>query len=469
MTTRTRLGALAATAVLAAAGGLITATPASAATCASTSWTARYFANTSFSGTPKLTACDTAIAEDYGYGDPVGVTLPKDNFSVRWSLTRDFGSGGPFRFSAATQDGMRVYVDGVRRIDLWKNVSTTARKTVDLNIPAGPHTIRVDYVAWTGQALARFTYAPRTEATVDTVAPLTPTGVTAAYDRTTAKTTLSWAANKEMDLAGYRVYRRLSSTQWARVSGSALLTSRSFGDAPPATGQTFLYEVRAVDKAGRESAGSTDVSAATVDRTAPAAPRGVTAVFKAGTGIVVSWTPSPGSDVTRYQLHRNGHLYQDRVQGSSTYTDMTVEHGSTYSYTVVAVDAAGNKSPASGSASATTDGDLVAPAPVSGLKATPRQDGVFLEWTPNTEPDLKRYEVFKAEKYDDGDGGFVWLAHRVEYLGEDAVSFLHGSEADGETVMYAVIAVDDWGNQLGVEDGTVNWVEVTELGSPAAG
>jgi hypothetical protein len=120
--TRTRLTALAATATLAATGGLITAAPASAAvTCASPVWRAQYFGNSTFSGTPKLTACDSAISENYGYGDPTGVTLPKDNFSVRWSLTRDFGSGGPFRLSAATQDGMRVYVDGVRKIDLWKN------------------------------------------------------------------------------------------------------------------------------------------------------------------------------------------------------------------------------------------------------------------------------------------------------------------------------------------------------------
>ncbi|HEY9371451.1 MAG TPA: hypothetical protein VIU94_23930, partial [Streptomyces sp.] len=99
--TRTRLGAAALTAALATAGGLLTATPASAAvTCTSPVWTAQYFANTSFSGTPKLTACDSAIAENYGNGDPAGVTLPNDNFSVRWSLTRDFGSGGPFRLNA---------------------------------------------------------------------------------------------------------------------------------------------------------------------------------------------------------------------------------------------------------------------------------------------------------------------------------------------------------------------------------
>jgi len=562
--TRSRLGAAALTAALATAGGLLTATPASAAGCTSPIWTAQYFANASFSGTPKLTACDSAIAENMGSGDPAGVTLPNDNFSIRWSLTRDFGSGGPFTFNAATQDGMRVYVDGVRKIDLWKNVSTTVRKTLNLSIPAGKHTIRVDYVAWTGHAYAGFTYAPRTAASVDTVKPLPPTGFTAAYNATTLKTTLRWAANKEMDLAGYRVYRRLSTAGWAKVSGTSLLTTPSFLDAPPATGQTWLYEVRAVDKAGRESTGSLDVPVTTADRTGPAAPAGltatdgqgglalawqpvadaakytvlrqqrtepghptapvtqvatvpsaswtdtavaertgytyyvsatdaagntsatrtavsathgdyapapatkVTAVFEPRTGVIVTWTPSTSNDVVQYHLYRDGQLYRDQINGS-TYKDVAVSHGSTYTYTVVAVDEAGNQSTVSGPVSATTDGDLVAPAPVTGLKATAREDGVSLEWTPNTEPDLKRYEVFKAEKHDDGEGGFVWLGHRVAYLGEDATSFLHGSAADGETVMYAVIAVDDWENQLRVDDETVNWVEVTELGTPTEG
>ena len=57
------------------------------------------------------------------------MTLPRDNFGVRWSMSRDFGSGGPFALSAAAQDGIRVYLDGVRKIDLWSNVSATRGKS----------------------------------------------------------------------------------------------------------------------------------------------------------------------------------------------------------------------------------------------------------------------------------------------------------------------------------------------------
>ncbi|GGT84154.1 hypothetical protein GCM10010272_30800 [Streptomyces lateritius] len=91
----------------------------------------------------------------------------------------------------------------MRRIDLWKNISTTQKKTVNLTLPAGRHTITVYYAAWTGAANVAFAYAPVTSATADKVRPLVPTGATVAYDRALNRVTLKWAANKEMDLAGY--------------------------------------------------------------------------------------------------------------------------------------------------------------------------------------------------------------------------------------------------------------------------
>ncbi|MEU2233976.1 fibronectin type III domain-containing protein [Streptomyces vietnamensis] len=468
--TRNRLSALAVTAALAASGGLLTATPAAAAvTCTSPVWTAQYFANTTLTGTPKLTACDSAIAENYGLGDPAGVTLPKDNFSVRWSVTRDFGSGGPFSFAAETQDGIRVHLDGVRKIDLWKNVSTTQKKTVNLTIPAGRHTLRVDYVAWTGTANVKFTYAPNISSVVDKVRPLAPTGATVAYDKTLNKATLRWAANKEMDLSGYRVYRRLStSTTWTKISSAtALVTTPSYVNSPPPTGQTYLYEVRAVDKAGNESYGSADLTVASVDRTPTAAPTGVTATDDA-TGVFLAWQPVTGA--VKYTVHRQRTGTTDPVAQVATgvtatkWTDTAVTEETGYTYWVSAVDAAGNAS--ARTAVTATHGDYTAPAPVAGLKATPREDGVLLEWTPNTEPDLKRYEVYKAEQMDDGDGNLVWIAHRVEYLLPTASSYLHESAADGEHVLYGVIAFDTSENQIYVDDPSLNWVEVTELGTP---
>ncbi len=77
----------------------------------------QFFANTTLSGTPRKTDCDSMINESWKNGAPA-TGLPSNDFSVRWTVTRDFGSGGPFALATEAQDGIRVYVDGKRKIDL---------------------------------------------------------------------------------------------------------------------------------------------------------------------------------------------------------------------------------------------------------------------------------------------------------------------------------------------------------------
>ncbi|MEU1268234.1 PA14 domain-containing protein [Streptomyces sp. NPDC005799] len=252
--------AVATAAVAAMAGGLVSVatSPASAAACAANTYTRQFFANTSFSGTPKRTDCDTAVSENWGSNSPGVSGVSKDNFGVRWTMTRDFGSGGPFEFTASGQDGIRVYLDGLRKIDLWKNGSSTVSRTVDLTIPRGTHTLRIDYVNWNGAAAVKFAYTPRTSAAVDHVAPLTPTGLSIARDADAKRNVLRWSANKEMDIAGYRVYRR-TPDQTSFGSPIARVAGTTFTDTT-AGGTTHLYEVRAVDMSGNESAGTSDVS-----------------------------------------------------------------------------------------------------------------------------------------------------------------------------------------------------------------
>ncbi|MGW2786902.1 fibronectin type III domain-containing protein [Streptomyces populi] len=385
MKTPTRLRLVAAVAVtLATSGGLLAvdAAPAAAADCASPVFKRQYFANTTFSGTPKKTDCDSAVNENYGNGDPAGVTLPKDNFSVRWTVTRDFGSGGPFTFAAEAQDGIRFYLDGVRKIDLWKNVSSTQKKSVALTVPSGKHTLRVDFVAWTGAANVKFTYTPRTSATVDKVKPLTPTGVSARLDNATAQAVVSWAANKEMDLAGYRLYRREEgSSTWLNVGYTAGTT---YSNLPTAPGRTYYYEVRAYDKAGNASTGSADQRVETVAVTAPT---GLTAQGL-DEGVKLTWNPVPGA--ARYSVSRrdqNGALRGIASTSGTGFTDTTATRSLAWSYIVQAVDGAGRTSGYSSLVKATRP--VAAP---HDLTATPDAHRVVLKWTVDPDTDGKYYD-----------------------------------------------------------------------------
>jgi hypothetical protein len=83
--------ALAATPTTATSGGLLAASgaPASAASSgASPVYKRQFHANTTFSDTPKKTDCDAAVSEYWGTKTAAS-GLPKDNFGVRWTVTRD--------------------------------------------------------------------------------------------------------------------------------------------------------------------------------------------------------------------------------------------------------------------------------------------------------------------------------------------------------------------------------------------
>jgi hypothetical protein len=400
---------LATAVVLATTGGLVTTavviapTASAATTCASPVYTRQIFANTTFSGPARQTGCDAAISENWGAKAPAS-GLPSDNFGVRWTVTRDFGSGGPFVFSAAARDGIRVYVDGVRKVSLWKNGSTTVSQAVNVTLPSGRHTLRVDYVNWTGAANVGFGYTPRTSATVDKVRPLAPTG--AAWDHTPhtgggEAAILRWAANKEMDLAGYRVYRRpQADAAWTRVGATTL---RTFTDVPPSTGQSYLYQLRAYDKAGNESAGTAALGPVpTPDLTAPAAP--VLTVTPTVDSNDLSWTAP--ADVVAFSVFRKETSKTEWTEYPETtdrsWRDTGAVYGRSYDYKVVGHDAAWNRSE-----SAVVSGRPTIAPPQNVTAATPSY-GAVITWTEPAGGDTTAYTVLRSPAA--ADGARTWTA-----------------------------------------------------------
>ncbi|MET9735123.1 PA14 domain-containing protein [Streptomyces sp. NPDC006458] len=244
---------MAATLVL---GGHLAAAPQAAAAddnCPQNSFKRTFYNNATFSGTPVRTDCDDVIDQTWPGSPTAGV--PSDDFTVRWELTRDFGSGGPFTFAVSATDGVRVYLNGALKIDLWKGTGDTARpRVVNLTVSQSVSTIRVDYRNWTGAAKVKFGYAPRTSPKIDKTRPRTP-DASWVYDPKTRKTTASGMANYEMDLAGYALYRRpVGVYTWTKVGSSSV--NRVTQTTPNPDDRTpFVYEVRAVDRAGNMSGG----------------------------------------------------------------------------------------------------------------------------------------------------------------------------------------------------------------------
>jgi len=118
-------------------------------------WKGEYFSNTTLSGSPALTRDDLAIGFDWGQGAPAN-GLPVDNFSVRWTRTLQFNAG-VYRFSLKSDDGVRLWIDGILQIDEW-HTSSGQTFTRDVQLGAGNHTLRIEYFENTGGALVYFAY-----------------------------------------------------------------------------------------------------------------------------------------------------------------------------------------------------------------------------------------------------------------------------------------------------------------------
>lgn len=121
------------------------------------SWTAQYYNNPNLAGSPVLTRYEGGINYFWGYGSPDPVVAP-DNFSARWTITQPFNVG-TYRFTLAGDDGIRLYIDDILVINKWQDQPLTAY-TIDVQLVAGLHTLRVEYYDRVNQASVRLTYEP---------------------------------------------------------------------------------------------------------------------------------------------------------------------------------------------------------------------------------------------------------------------------------------------------------------------
>jgi hypothetical protein len=125
-----------------------------------TRWKGEYFNNVGLSGSPVMIRDDSAVngmpffAHSWGTGRPSSsCRVNSDNFSVRWTR-RQFFEAGRYRFTIRTDDGMRLFVDNALRLDRWSDQAPT-NHTVDVDLTAGEHLLKVEYYERTGGAVAQ--------------------------------------------------------------------------------------------------------------------------------------------------------------------------------------------------------------------------------------------------------------------------------------------------------------------------
>ena len=206
---------------------------------------------------------------------------------------------------------------------------------------------------------------------------------------------LAWdAANDDVGVTGYRVYRNGATA--GTVDGATL----SFADTGLNDATQYTYRVTAIDAVGHESVPSNSISPTTLDATKPTKPTGLTATPVAGQNrIDLAWNASSDNvGVTGYRIYRNGSSTPlDSVNGSTlTYSDTNVVGSTQYTYTVTAIDAAGNESDASDPATAAT-ADTIPPTPPTTVTATTVSDSqINLAWSGATDNiGVTGYRIFR--------------------------------------------------------------------------
>src|SRR5882762_728300 len=273
--------------------------------------------------------------------------------------------------------------------------------------------------------------AVATPPVVDTTAPSVPGGLTAVA-ASSSQINLSWTASTDdVGVTGYRVFR--AGTLLATLG--AVTTYQSTGLTPSTS---FSYTVQAFDAAGNASAQSAAGSATTQaapDTTAPSVPGALTAVAASSSQINLSWSASTDNvGVTGYRVFRAGTLLAT-LGAVTTYQNTGLTPSTSYSYTVQAIDAAGNASAQSAPASATTKAalDTTAPSVPGGLAAVAASSSqIKLSWSASTDNvGVAGYKVFR---------------NGVQIATTSALTYTNTGLLPATTYSFAVAAFDAAGN-----------------------
>ncbi len=186
---------------------------------------------------------------------------------------------------------------------------------------------------------------PVSATTFDTIAPTTPSGLSATAVSGT-QINLSWTGSTDnVGISGYKIYR--NGVEFSSTGGT------SFSDTTCAPATTYTYQVSAYDDATNESGLSNTAGATTFDTAPPTAPTNLAGTAISQTQINLTWTASTDNvGVTGYKVFRGG--VQIGTSGTTSYSDTTCSSYTSYMYEVSAYDAAQNNSALSNQANATT-------------------------------------------------------------------------------------------------------------------
>ena len=136
---------------------------------AGTGLTGRYYSDpgTGSSFTTLVhTRVDATVNFDWGSGSPVPGVVQANNFSVRWTGQVQAPVSGSYVFSTQTDDGVRLWINGVPQIDKWSDRASKTNTSAPVVLVAGQkYAVVMEYYERTKNASARLRWSYPGQAT----------------------------------------------------------------------------------------------------------------------------------------------------------------------------------------------------------------------------------------------------------------------------------------------------------------
>lgn len=298
-----------------------------------------------------------------GFGDNCNVPVSNNTIKITTPAPNATVSG-TVKVAADASSSL-----GIAKVEFLVNskVQATATKapfTFDWDttaLPNGDHRLIANVYDVSGQmATDSFTVRVSND---NAQPPSTPTGVSATAPLHN-RVNVSWqpSSTTGSSLSGYTVFRN-------GVPIVFVETGTTYVDTRVQANTRYEYQVRATDTNGMRSGVSAKATVQTPnipDTQVPSTPAGLQATAASSSQINLKWQASSDNvGVVRYEVYRQqGTAAAQKVADvtGTTFGDASLKPATEYTYYVVAVDGAGNKSAASARATAKTQ-----PLPATGI------------------------------------------------------------------------------------------------------
>lgn len=224
-----------------------------------------YSSSLNFSG-PNVSRIDPTVGFNWNSGSPSPL-IALDHFSARWTGQVAAPTTGTYTFYAKTDDGVKLWVNGVLLIDDWRNQAATETKGSISLVGGQRYDVRMEYyenatnavaqLRWSGPAIAK-AIIPQS-VLYSTSIPVAPSGL-AATATSSGQMQLSWSDNSNNE-DGFAVLRSTNGTDFAQIASTAADTT-SYTDSGLTAGVTYYYRVAAYNVAGSSAFSATSAVAA---------------------------------------------------------------------------------------------------------------------------------------------------------------------------------------------------------------